>query len=206
MEINPDILSYVQQNIIPLYSSFDKAHNREHVDKVIKNSLAIAPDYGVDMNKVYVIAAYHDVGLSQGREHHEKSSAAFLLADLKLKEWFTEDELAVMSEAVKDHRASNDYEPRSIYGKIVAEADRDIEFTTILTRTIQYSLKNFPDYDFERHLTRTYEHIRDKYGEGGYLKLWLNTAENERNLRELRGMVTSKEKLSPAFEKIFFDC
>jgi len=206
MEINLDILNYIQQNIIPKYESFDKAHNLEHVNKVIKNSLVISSAYNVDINKVYIIAAYHDVGLSQGRESHERSSAVYLMSDNKLKEWFSEEEMIVMSEAIEDHRASNDYEPRSIYGKIVAEADRDIECETILTRIIQYDLKNYPGYDFEKHLTRCYEHLCDKYGEGGYLKLWLNTEPNKRNLQELRCMITSKEKLRPYFERIFIKC
>lgn len=206
MEINPEILSYVKQNIIPIYTSFDKAHNLEHVNKVIDNSISIAHSYSVDINKVYCIAAYHDVGLSKGREYHEKSSAVFLMSDLKLKEWFSEEELNIMSEAIEDHRASNDYEPRSIYGMIVSEADRDIEYITILTRTIQYGLKNYPEYDFEQHFARTYEHMRNKYGEGGYLKLWLNTEINQRKLQILRDMIRSKEKLMSDFEKIFFEC
>ena len=138
MQINPEIMTYIQHNIVPQYSYCDKAHNLEHINKVIQNSLAIAPDYDIDMNMLYVIAAYHDVGLSQGRENHERTSAAFLLADSKLKQWFSKDELRLMAEAVEDHRASNDYEPRSIYGRIILEADRDVEYITILTRTIQY--------------------------------------------------------------------
>lgn len=206
MPVNPEITSYIQQTIIPQYSCFDKAHNLEHVNKVIQNSLSIATDYDVDINKVYVVAAYHDLGLRQGRENHEKTSAVLLMADLKLKEWFSESELTLMSEAVEDHRASNDYEPRGIYGKIVSEADRDIEYLTIFKRTIQYGLKNYPDYNIEQHFSRTYEHIQDKYGENGYLKLWLDTEINRHNLQELRIMLTSQEKFRADFEKIFAEC
>lgn len=206
MEVNPEIMNYVQQNIIPKYIGFDKAHNLDHVSKVIRNSMNIAADYDVDLNKIYVIAAYHDVGLSQGRGDHEKSSGAFLISDTQLEKWFSEAEIMLMAEAVEDHRASNNYEPRSIYGKIISEADRDIEYTTILTRTIQYSLENFPDYTAEQHFQRTYEHIRDKYGENGYLKLWLKTEMNQRNLAELRSKVKSIETFRMDFEKIFIEC
>lgn len=206
MEINAEIKSYVEQNIIPIYQTFDDAHNLEHINKVITNSLVIACDYEVDINKVYVISAYHDIGLSQGREHHEKTSAVFLLSDTELKKWFSDNDLVVMSEAIEDHRASNDYEPRSLYGKIVSEADRDIDYLTILRRTIQYSIKNYPSYSLEQHFERTYEHIRDKYGEGGYMKLWLNTELNQRNLQILRAMSFSKETLRPDFEKMFEEC
>lgn len=204
--INQEVLSYIQQNIIPKYLAFDNAHNLGHVNKVIQSSLKIASAYDVDITKVYVIAAYHDVGLSQGRENHEKTSASFLLSDTKLNEWFSKNELLLMAEAVEDHRASNDYEPRSIYGKIVSEADRDIEYATILTRTIQFGLKNFPDYNFERHFIRTFQHIKNKYGENGYLKLWLNTEMNQEGLKEIRRMISSKERLRNDFEKIFYEC
>lgn len=206
MKINEEIREYVQQKIIPQYAHFDGAHNLEHVHKVINNSMDIAKDYDVDLDKVYIIAAYHDIGLGKGRENHEKNSSAYLLADRQLKAWFTQDELLLMAEAVEDHRASNDDEPRSLYGKIVSEADRDIEYTTILKRTIQYSLKHYPDFDADQHFARTYEHIRDKYGEGGYLKLWLNTDLNARNLKELREKAASKDTLRHDFDLLFEEC
>ena len=206
MAVNPEIMNYIQENIIPQYSCFDKAHDLEHINKVIENSLSIAIDYNVDINKIYVVAAYHDLGLSQGRENHEKTSADFLMADLKLKELFSKNELILMAEAIEDHRASNNYEPRSIYGKIISEADRDIEYLTILKRTIQYSLKNYSNYDFEEHFNRTYEHIQNKYGYGGYLKLWLDTELNRHKLQELRNMIALREKFRIDFENIFDEC
>lgn len=203
MKINTEIVDYIQSHILPEYAAFDGAHNLDHGEKVIANSLTIARDYDVDLNKVYVIAAYHDIGLRLGRKDHEKNSAAFLLADTKLGEWFSPEELLLMAEAVEDHRASNEHEPRSLYGKIVSEADRDIAYLTILRRTIQYSLKHYPAYSFEQHFLRTYDHIREKYGEGGYLKLWLNTKQNQQNLQEVRARAATPEKLRPDFERLF---
>lgn len=204
--VKQDIRDYIEQHILPKYSLFDKAHNVEHVDMVISNSMSIAKDYRVDINMVYVIAAYHDIGLIQGRYNHEKNSAAFLLSDSKLKDWFSEDELRLMSEAVEDHRASCSHEPRNIYGKIVSEADRDVDYMTVLTRTIQYSLANSPDYTYEQHFTRSYKHVRDKFGENGYLKLWLDTEVNRKNLQLLRTAISSKETFIADFEKVFLNC
>jgi len=203
MSVKPEILEYIQQNILPKYKLFDNAHNPEHAERVIQNSLSITKDYDVDINKVYVIAAYHDVGLAQGRKDHEKNSAVFLLSDSTLAKWFSKDEMILMAEAIEDHRASNDYAPRSIYGKIVSEADRDIEYVTILTRVIQYSLENYPNYTPEEHFIRSYNHLQDKYGEGGYLKLWLDTEKNQRNLQELRESIASADKFKADFMRIF---
>lgn len=206
MSVSHEILLYMQNNIIPAYASFDKAHDLQHVDRVIQNSLSIALSYEINLNMVYVIAAYHDIGLKNGRDNHEKSSAVFLLSDTKLRDWFSEEEITTMAEAVEDHRASSDYEPRSIYGKIISEADRDIEYVTILTRCIQYGLKNYPQYDIEQHFTRIYEHIKDKYGENGYLKLWLNTEKNEKQLKEIRKILRSKDRIRADFKRIYDAC
>lgn len=205
MRITTEIEAYIETTIIPKYLSFDEAHNLEHIEKVIENSLTIARTYDVDINKVYVVAAYHDIGLSYGRKGHEKASAKILLSDEKLKEWFSDEELVLMSEAIEDHRASNAYEPRSIYGKIISEADRDIEYMTVLRRTIQYGLKQYPDYTMEQHFARTYEHVQNKYGENGYIKLWLHTDLNKSRLHELRSKVRSPETLRLDFDKLFLE-
>ncbi|MDL2236165.1 HD domain-containing protein [Christensenellaceae bacterium OttesenSCG-928-L17] len=206
MPVTPEIAEYIQENIVPKYAQFDKAHDLSHIRKVLQNSLSIAACYDVDINKVYVIAAYHDVGLSQGRDKHEKTSAAFLLADRKLKEWFSENDLTLMAEAVEDHRASNPLEPRSVYGKIISEADRDISYMTVLRRTILYGLHHCPNYTVEEHFERTYTHIQNKYGANGYLKLWLDTDMNRRNLQEIRGKLASPEKFRIDFETVFAQC
>jgi len=201
MRVRQDIFEYITQNILPEYKSFDKAHDMSHANKVIENSLSIAKNYDVDINKVYVIAAYHDLGLSKGRKEHEKNSALFLLSDSKLREWFLEDELILMAEAVEDHRASNEHEPRSIYGKIVSEADRDIDYGTILARMAHYSLDNFPNYTSAEHFARANKHIQEKYGENGYLKLWLDTEINRSNLTVIRENL----KLVDKFEMDFYN-
>lgn len=203
MAIKQEILEYVQKNILPVYESFDKAHNLEHVNKVIKNSMQIAVDYDVDIDMVYVIAAYHDVGLPKGRKDHERHSAEIMLADETLKKWFAENALAQMAEAIEDHRASSDRAPRSIYGKIVAEADRDIEYTTIITRVIQYSLEHYHDHTPDQHYTRCCEHVQEKYGENGYLKLWLNTEGNKKNLQKLRDALADGEVFRNDFLRTF---
>ena len=201
--INPAIQAYVEATILPQYQAFDKAHDPAHAAKVIANSLAIAADHDVDINMVYVIAAYHDIGLHQGRQNHEKNSAIALLADTTLPAWFAPEQIAIMAQAVEDHRASNSHPPRTIYGSIVSEADRDIEPTTILTRTVQYSLQSYPDYTRQEHYRRCMEHIREKYGVGGYLKLWLETKQNRQNLQQLQALLANEEQLAAQFDQIF---
>ena len=125
-EIPTDLREYIEINILPQYATFDKAHRLNHAKKVIEESMKLAQYYEVEPAMVYTIAAYHDLGLCEGREFHHLISGKILAADEKLRKWFSEAQLQTMKEAVEDHRASNKQAPRSMYGKIVAEADRII--------------------------------------------------------------------------------
>ena len=142
-----DIVEFVETQILPQYAGFDKAHNISHANKVIRSSLELARTMGADLNMAYVIAAYHDLGLSGPRAIHHLTSGKILAADARLKRWFTPEQIKLMREAVEDHRASASRAPRSIYGKIVAEADRDLTPETVIRRTIQYGHANYPQLD-----------------------------------------------------------
>lgn len=109
--MNKELQAYVEQAILPRYEHFDRAHGPEHARTVIEQSLALARHYQVDRQMVYAIAAYHDVGLEKGREMHHIHSGEILAADTKLRQWFSPQQIAVMREAVEDHRASRTTNP-----------------------------------------------------------------------------------------------
>jgi uncharacterized protein len=201
--INTEIQDYVERNIIPLYDRFDKAHRRDHVRMVIEQSMALAAQMDVDAGMVYVIAAYHDIGLCEGRERHHIVSAQMLLADVTLRKWFTESQLQTMAEAVEDHRASSDHAPRSIYGRIVAEADRFIDPDTVVRRTVQYGMEHYPELDKEGHYERMVQHLREKYGRGGYLHLWFEHSPNAERLETLRQIIDDENLLKQKFEEYY---
>lgn len=130
---NLEIMNFVEQQILPRYNAFGKSHGLSHVQRVIKNSLALTAVTGADVNMVYVIAAYHDLGMEGPRAIHHIISGKILTADARLKKWFSAEQIKIMKEAVEDHRASSSRAPRSIYGKIVAEADRDLDPNVVFT-------------------------------------------------------------------------
>lgn len=198
-----ELQRYVEEHIIPLYDHFDKAHQRDHVYMVIRQSLDLAAHMEVDRDMVYAIAAYHDIGLCEGREHHHEVSARILLADKELRKWFSESQLQIMAEAVEDHRASSGHAPRSLYGRIVAEADRFIDPDTIIRRTVQYGLEHYPELDKEGHYQRTLQHLHEKYGRGGYLHLWFDNSPNAERLEKLRQMMEDEALLRQKFEEYF---
>ena len=195
--IPTELQRYVQERIIPQYAGFDKAHQIDHAEKVIDLH------YEVDSAMVYTVAAYHDLGLCEGREFHHIVSGKILLADETLHRWFTDEQMLQMKEAIEDHRASNRDAPRSIYGKIVAEADRIIDPEVTLRRTVQYGLSHYPEMDKEQQYERFWKHLADKYAEGGYLKLWIPQSDNAGRLAELRHLIANEEKLREVFNKLY---
>ena len=201
--INPELNQYIEQEILPRYDSFDAAHRRDHALAVINRSLELCKSFDTDEQMVYTIAAYHDTGLVEGRENHHTASAHIVRQDNNLRRWFGEEQIAIIADATEDHRASAKNEPRSIYGRIVAEADRQIVPHNIIRRTIQYGLTNYPHLDTEGHWARTVEHLEEKYAEGGYLKLWIADSENGRQLTALRKIVADKVHLRQIFDCIF---
>ena len=59
--VSLDLMEFIETQILPQYAQFDKAHNLEHVTRVIRRSLDLVRTTGADANMVYVIAAYHDL-------------------------------------------------------------------------------------------------------------------------------------------------
>lgn len=197
------MIDYIEKEIIPLYSKFDSAHRENHVRSVINASLKMASHYDVNVDMVYVIAAFHDTGLSVNRENHHIESGKVLRNDMMIKEFFSPQQIEVMVQSVEDHRASNKNEPRSIYGKIVAEADRLIESTEIVRRTIQYGLSHYPSLDKEGIWRRTLEHLHEKYAEGGYLKLFIPESNNASELLKLQALIKDQTQLRHLFDILY---
>ena len=198
-----DLVEFVESKILPRYSEFDKAHNIEHVVRVIRRALELARKVGADINMVYVIAAYHDLGMAGQRAVHHIEGGKILYTDARLKKWFSADQLKIMKEAVEDHRASASRAPRSIYGKIVAEADRDLDPEIVFKRAVQFGMDHYPQYTKEQQWQRFCEHMENKYSTNGYIKLWVMGSDNEKKLKEVRQVIASQQRLREVFDNIY---
>ena len=200
-----DLVEFIETKILPQYAAFDAAHNMEHVTRVIRHSLELVKITGADINMVYTIAAYHDLGMSGPRAVHHLTGGKILASDARLRKWFSPEQLKVMREAVEDHRASASRSPRSIYGKIVAEADRDLDTDIVIRRTIQFGLANYPQLDYEGQYRRFKEHMDNKYSKDGYIKLWIPNSPNAKRLNDLRNLIAQPAELRKAFDKIYHE-
>lgn len=208
---NSEIEAYIYDEIVPRYSAFDNAHKEDHALTVIRQSEALLEGRAawlaeqveadsiwnapVDRMLLMMAAACHDLGLVNGRENHHLDSGIIIRQDARLRNWFSEEEIETIAQAAEDHRASGKGAPRSIYGMIVAEADRIIEGDTIIRRTIQYGQKHYPDLCREEQIERAVAHLKEKYGRGGYLKLWIPWSDNAVRLNALQDIIADDKAL-----------
>ena len=201
--VNLEIMSFLEQQILPRYNAFGHSHGLKHVLRVIKNSLELARIVGADQNMAYVIAAYHDLGMEGPRAIHHLTGGKILASDARLKKWFTSEQIKIMKEAVEDHRASSSRTPRSIYGKIVAEADRDLEPQEVFRRAIEFGIENYPEKNEEEQWKRFHKHMIEKYSESGYIRLWLPNSPNAQRLNDIRRTISNETILRNTFLDIY---
>lgn len=191
---------YAECELLPCYDHFDAAHRRDHIERVMAQSMELAGHYPeLNRDMVYTVAVYHDLGICEGRERHHLVSGELMRADKELSRWFSPDEIETMAQAVEDHRASSDHDPRSLYGCIVAEADRDIESLSIVRRTVQYGLDHYPTLTREEHWQRTLRHLEEKYAPGGYLKLYIPESRNAVQMEKLHALIADRPRLREIF-------
>lgn len=206
MKINDDLKKYIEENIFPIYSKNEPAHNIDHIKYVISRSFKFAdtvPD--INYNMVYTIAAYHDIGHHIDPKRHEIISGEIMSKDENLKKFFSKKELNVIKEAIEDHRASSDHEPRSIYGKIVSTADRNNTVESCLRRSYTYGKKLEPNFTDEELFERAYKHLNMKFGENGYAKFFFKDEEYENFLKDIRELLSDKKKFFETQRKYIND-
>ena len=214
---------YIYEDIVPRYAGFDSAHREDHVLTVINQAKRLLDSreewlerqitdsedtsqewaQPVEWNILLAAAACHDLGLVNGRERHHLDSGRIIRNDSRLKEWFSDDEIETIAQAAEDHRASGKSEPRSIYGKLVAEADRVINGETIIVRTVQFGLNNYPCLDEDGHMELAVSHLREKYGRGGYLKLWIPWSDNAVRLAALQDIIADEDSIYQEVRRIY---
>lgn len=194
---------FIETAVIPRYAAFDKAHQEDHARAVIGRALEMGRIYKVNEDILYTAAACHDLGLEVDRKTHHLESGRIIRQMPELRQWFSPEQIETIAQAAEDHRASSDHEPRSIYGKIVAEADRLIIPEQIILRTVQFGLAHYPELEKEGHWQRTLEHLHEKYYYGGYLKLWIPESPNAPQLEALRQIIKDEDRLRQIFDQIW---
>ena len=141
--------------------------------------------------------------MSGPRAIHPLVGGKILAADARLKKWFSPEQIKIMKEAVEDHRASASHSPRSQYGKIVAEADRDLDPETIFRRAVQYGLEKEPTLDRIGQWKRFHHHMQEKYSRTGYIRLWVHNSPNRDRLSAIQATIEDIGKLRQWFDRLY---
>lgn len=196
---------YIEKEILTIYQKNDEGHGIDHIQYVINRSLKFAEEIpNINYDMVYAVAAYHDIGHYIDRKNHEKVAAEILLADQTLRNYFNEEQIKIMAEAVYDHRASLEYEPRSIYGKIISSADRNTLLDNTLKRTYSYQLKHYPNSSLDEIIESSRKHIMNKFGAHGYAKekMYFKDEAYEKFLIECEKLVSNFEEFKTRYLKV----
>ena len=203
MKPSCQLTDYIENCILPRYDAFDPAHGRDHARWVIDESLRLAAHYDVDHSMVLAAAAFHDTGLAFGRDEHHIHSARIIREDEFLRTLFTSEQIDIIADAAEDHRASSSHAPRTLYGRIVAEADRQIDPEVVMRRTVQFGLRHYPHLSREEHFERFCSNLHEKYGREGYLRLWIPFSDNATRLETLRTIIDSPALLRHHFDRLW---
>lgn len=207
--MNKELRSYILKEIKSKYKTFDKGHNISHYNFVTKNCVNYAKilqsrGEQIDLDIAYIVGAYHDVGIVYGREGHALSSGKIVRSDKMLKKFYDSDTIEMIAQAVEDHSSHLSYEPRSIYGKLVADADRNNTVYLVFSRPIKYGLKNEPkSMTKQQHLERVYDFVQNKFGKNGYVKYWLDIDETRKEQQLIWGLLDNKELCMSYLSGIF---
>ena len=195
--INKELKEYIEKHILPVYEKNEQGHGIEHIKYVVRRSLEFARQIeGVDLDMVYTVASYHDIGHHINAKNHEVVSAEIFADDDNMERFFTTEQINTIFEAIQDHRASSEYEPRSIYGKIVSSADRRTDINNVMTTMYTYGLKNRPGQTLQENIEDAYRHICSKFAYGGYAttKMYFEDKEYNKLIEQAEYFKNHKDK------------
>jgi uncharacterized protein len=105
----------------------DAAHDFEHIMRVLKNATMIARKEKVDIKVITAAVLLHDIISYPKSDPRSKNSSLESAEESKkiLKKYdFSQDEINIISDAIRDHSFSRGVIPSTIEGKILQDADR----------------------------------------------------------------------------------
>ncbi|OKZ64702.1 MAG: hypothetical protein BHW02_05645 [Clostridium sp. 28_12] len=204
-KIKLELIKYIEQIVNYHYNLNDKGHGVEHAKYVINRSFEFAYQVeSINLEMVYVIAAYHDVAHHIDVKKHETISAKMLMEDKKLKDFFTDEQIKIMSEAVEDHHSSMETEPKSIYGKIVSSADRNTSVEVTLKRCYSYNRRHFSELKESEIIEECRKFLLKKFGINGYArsKMFFDDKEYKKYLDDITDLALDSDKFAVEIKKV----
>lgn len=195
-KVNIDLKKFIMNKILPEYELNDKGHNIKHIEFVLNRAYELSENYDINYDMLYTIVCFHDIACHIDRDMHEMLSAKRMHEEQELRKFFNEEELLIMKEAIEDHRASLEYVPRNIYGKILSSADRKIGVEDYLRSSMGFSLKKNPNIADDLIIEESYQFAIKKFGKNGYArtKMYVDDKKYTAFLGELEYLIEHKEE------------
>lgn len=201
-KVKKELRKYIEEKILIGYDNNIGGHGIEHIESVIDRSFELVEEFHleVDLNMVYTIAAFHDIGYKINPEKHEEVSSQMFMNNEDMKSFFNEEQRKIIAEAIVDHRASLEYEARSIYGKIVSSADREISVENVLKRSILFQSDKHKEENpsIMQVIDYSYKKLSSKYGKGGYAKMYFPDKKYRDYIQKMQKLLEDKEKFIEA--------
>ncbi len=106
--------------------SEDAAHDYDHIVRVMALADTIQAREGGDLPTIWAAVALHDIGQARERRSGGDHSqiGAEMAAHLLTSTRFPQDAIAIVQQAIRDHRMTGNAVPQSLEGRILYDADK----------------------------------------------------------------------------------
>ena len=120
-----NVLDSIKNEIIKIMDN-DPAHDFDHIMRVYTNAKKIVKEEKADEKLVLSAALLHDiVSYPKSSKRSNSSIDSAKKSKIILKKYgFSEKEITIVSDAIKDHSFSQNKVPETLEGKILQDADR----------------------------------------------------------------------------------
>ena len=105
----------------------DPAHDYSHIMRVYKNAKLILKNENANSVLVLASVLLHDIinyPKSDPRSKHSSTKSAVLASKILCKHGFSNSDIAIICDGIRDHSFSRGKIPKTIEGKILQDADR----------------------------------------------------------------------------------
>ena len=126
MEILNELL-YIKKYVKRIYAKNDPAHDFEHIMRVYKNAEKICKTEKSNKKLVLISVLLHDIIKKSETDKRTKSSSSLSASKSikilkKLK--FSDNDISIVSESIRNHSFTKNNISKSIEGRILQDADR----------------------------------------------------------------------------------
>lgn len=193
-QVNPELKTYIENNIFPQYSQNERAHGILHVREVIRRAFVLNDAFHLQLNPdmIYATAAYHDIGKHIDSDRHEIISAELFRKDINMRKYFSPEQINIIAEAIEDHRSSKSDTPRSDYGKLISSADRNTRVEIVFMRSFFVGKDRQPDSSVEDFLDYTFRRLSKRYSVDDPENMFYADSEYQNFLIEMRELLQNE--------------